>query len=151
ERSKLRLIEQVVDSRRTAAEWTRRAVWTVVPEQLEERVVDDIGATDRFLREERVSGLRRRQRRVSPPVRHEWEEVVEERDVGNGGNFPVRIAEINQPVDRFVVSHPRLWVADVVELHDVARSEQVTCEASDVTGFKSHSLAEFTTVREVEA
>src|ERR1041385_676544 len=120
ERSKLWLIEHVVELRRSAAERARRAVWTIVPEQLKERVVSDVLATESSRGDPRVRSLRRRQRSVSPPIRHERKHVVEERDVRDRVDGTVCILEIHEGVDRFVIRHPRLWVADVVELHDVA-------------------------------
>src|SRR5678809_1493178 len=120
ERSKLRLIEHVIELRRTTAERARRAAWAIVPEQLQERVVGDILATESSRGDPGVGSLRRRQRSVSPPIRHKWEHVVEEWKVRNGGDFAVCILEIHQRVDRFVIRHPRLWIANVVELHDVA-------------------------------
>src|ERR1044072_8504402 len=50
ERSKLWLIEHVVEFRRSTTERTGRAVRTVVPEQLKERVVGDIQPTESFRR-----------------------------------------------------------------------------------------------------
>src|ERR671928_1546115 len=104
ERSELRLIEHVVELRRTAFERTRRAIWTVVPKQLQERVVNDVGATQSFRRDERIGSLCRRQRSVSPPLGHEGEQVVEERNIRNGIDLAVCIPEINQRVDRIVVA-----------------------------------------------
>src|ERR1043166_3942758 len=87
ERSKLWLIEHVVELRRPTAERARGAVRTIVPEQLKERVVGDILATERFRRDPRVSSLRGCQRSISPPLRHEREHVVEERKVRDRVDF----------------------------------------------------------------
>src|SRR5215510_8618566 len=103
ERSKLWLIEHVVELRRSTAERATRAGWAVVPEQLEERVVGDIVATESSRRNERVGSLRWRQRSISPPVRHEREHVVEECNVRDRSDFTVCILEIHQRVDRFVI------------------------------------------------
>ncbi len=147
----MRLIEHVVELRRTAAEGTRRAVWPVVPKQLQERVVDNVSATHSFLREERIGSLRRRQRSVSPPLRHEWEQVVEERNIRNRTDFAVCIPVSYQGVDRIVVAQARLRIADIVELHDVARRENVSCPAPYIARFKRQTFADFAAVREVEA
>src|SRR5690242_15354086 len=86
-RSELWLIEHVVEFRRATTERTRSAVRTVVPEQLEERVVGDVVATEISRGDPRVRSLRWRQRSVPPPLRHEREHVVEERKVRNRGDF----------------------------------------------------------------
>src|SRR6185503_13660874 len=104
ERAKLWLVEHVVELRWSTTERAGRAVWTVVPEQLQERVVVDFGATDRFRRDKSVSRLCRRQRSVSPPIRHEREEVVEERNVGNRSDFAACIRVLHERVDRVVVA-----------------------------------------------
>src|ERR1700754_4329012 len=80
ERSKLRLIEHVVELRRTTTERAGVALRTVVPEQLEERPVRDATAIERSILgcDERVSCLRWSQTQVFPPGRHVRKEVVEE-------------------------------------------------------------------------
>ena len=98
-----------------------------------------------------VGSLCRRQRSVSPPFRHEREEVIEERNVRHRSDFAVLIPPADQLINRFVIRHPRLRIADVVELHDVARSEQLACEATHPTRFKRKSFADFTAIGEVEA
>src|ERR1043166_7534795 len=81
ERSELRLIEHVVELRRPTAERTGRAIWTIVPEQLEKCVVGDVVATESSRGDPGVGSLCWRQRSVSPPLRHERKHVVEEREV----------------------------------------------------------------------
>src|SRR5215213_8151666 len=151
ERAKLWLIEHVVEPRWSAAERARRAARSIVPEQLQERVVVDLGATESFRRDKSVGSLRRCQRSISPPIRHEGEHVIEERDVRYRRDFAVSVPVLNERVDCIVIAQPRLRIANVVELHDVARSEQVPGPATDVACFKRQALTDFTTVREVEA
>src|SRR5215213_5046686 len=91
ERSKLWLIEHVVEPRRSTAEWARRAVRTVVPKQLEEREVSVLITADTSRRNKSIGGLRRCQRGIPPPIGHEGEQVVEERNVRDRGDFAVRI------------------------------------------------------------
>src|SRR5215204_3225118 len=151
ERAKLWLIEHVVELRRSAAERAGGAARSIVPEQLEERVVSVLVTADTPRRNKSIGRLRRCQRGISPPRGHVGEQVVEEWNVRNRGDFAVRIRVLHERVHRVVVAQARLRIANVIELHDVARSEQVARPATDVAGFKRQTLADLTPIREVEA
>src|SRR5215207_8801614 len=130
ESAKLWLIEHVVELRRSAAERAGGAARSIVPEQLEERVVSVLVTADTSRRNKSIGRLRRCQRSISPPGRHVGEQVVKERNVRDRRDFAVRIRVLYKRVDRVVVAQSRLRIANVVELHDVARSED--CEPSDL-------------------
>src|SRR6185369_12799132 len=149
--TKLGLVEHVVELRWATTARTGGAVGPIVPEQLQERIVDDVGATNARRREKRISSLRRRQRSITPPLGHEREQIVEEREVRYRIDLAIGIPITHQRVDGFVVSHSRLRVANVVELHDVARGEYLAGEAANVTGFEGKSFADFTAIGEVQA
>src|SRR6185295_5208887 len=151
ERSKLWVKEHVVEPRRSITDRARRAAWSIVPDQLQRRVVGDFEATDRFRRDKSVSSLRRRQRCISPKTGHVREQVIEEWNVRDRIDCATCIPVPNECVNRIVVRQSRLWIANVVELHDVARGEQVAGPAANVACFKRQALTDFTTIREVEA
>src|SRR5687768_11595825 len=61
------------------------------------------------------------------------------------------IPQIDQGLHCLVETLARDAIADVVEVHDVALSEQVSREAADVTRFNRKPLSKLTGIREVEA
>ena len=54
--------------------------------------------------------------------------VVEERNVRNRTDFAVCVPVSYERVDRIVVAESRLWIADVIELHDVARASRLRAQ-----------------------
>src|SRR6185503_13192177 len=150
ESAKLWLVEHVVELRRSTAERARSAARSIVPEQLQERVVPGLVTADTCRRNKSIGGLCRCQRGISPPRGHVGEQVVKEQNVRDRGDFTVRIRVLYERVDGVVITQSRLRIANVVELHDVARSQQVAGPATDVARFERQTLTDFTTVREVE-
>src|SRR5215217_976846 len=150
ERSKLWVKEHVIELRRSITDRARRAAWSIVPEQLQKRVIADFSATDRFRRDKSVGRLRRCQRCISPKTWHVGEQVIEEWNVRDRVDCATCIPVPNECVNRIVVGQSRLWIANVVELHDVARGEQVASPATNVACFERQTLTDLTTVREVE-
>src|SRR5689334_6542728 len=86
-RSKLWLIEHVVEPRWSITDGARRTAGSIVPDQLQGRVVGDFQTTDGFRRDKRVGRLRRCQRSISPKSRHVREQVVEVWNVRNRRDF----------------------------------------------------------------
>src|SRR5262245_40399304 len=77
--------------------------------------------------------------------------MIEKRNCLDRVDRPVLVAEINQTVYRLVVSHARLRIANVVELHDVACGQDLPRKTSDVAGLKRQSTTQLTTIRQVQA
>jgi len=59
--------------------------------------------------------------------------VFKKRKVLYRGDRRARVTQVNKLVDRLIPGLPGLGVAKIIEVHDVALSEQVACEASNIT------------------
>src|ERR1044072_7570026 len=100
ERSKLWVKEHVVELRRSITNRARRAAWSIVPDQLQRRVVGDFETADRFRRDKSVGRLRRCQRCISKESRHMRKQVIEERNVRDRVDCATCIPVPNEWVNR---------------------------------------------------